>query len=355
MLRVAVLAEDGAVSASTRYRALQHVPRLTEQLGQVDVIVPKDLAPRSRRMIDRTAFFSRSALGYLSVAARVARVVQRYDAVFVQRGLYPMGPGVVVRALEHFSGRLVFDLDDAVFLRTPALTDRGILVRWLYGPQQALRLLRRADALVVSTQVLADEVSRFRKADAVLPTVPNPRLYRVAQHDGTCPVVLGWAGQVRNVRYLDALRATLARLSADGIADLLVVSADPWNGPATFLRWTLEEEASVFSRFAIGLMPLPDTPYTRAKAGFKLLQYMAAGVPVVASPVGINRTLVEMSQAGFVATDPGEWETAIRTLAGDPALRAEMGRRGRQFVFGYADLDRQADVLADLLRGPSQT
>ena len=99
-------------------------------------------------------------------------------------------------------------------------------------------------------------------------------------------------------------------------------------------------------------MPLPDTPYTRAKAGFKLLQYMAAGVPVVASPVGINRQLVGDSGSGFLAEGPDEWEAAIRSLAGDAVLREHLGSRGRAFIERYADLDGQADALAELLRVP---
>ena len=130
-----------------------------------------------------------------------------------------------------------------------------------------------------------------------------------------------------------------------------MVSSEPWNGPSSFRRWTIAEEATVFARFGIGIMPLPDTPYTRAKAGFKLLQYMAAGVPVVASPVGINRKLVDDSGSGFLAEDPTDWERAIRLLAVDPALRTELGSRGRAFVERYADLDGHADTLAGLLRG----
>jgi Glycosyl transferases group 1 len=350
-MRVAVLAEDGPLSACTRYRALQHVPRLKRRLGQVDVFLPHDIVPRSRGLADRAAFFARGAAGYISLSARIGLIVRGYDALLVQRGLYPMGPGAIVAALDRFPGRLVFDLDDAVFLGSPALGDRGRLARWLYGPQQALRLLRRADALVVSTTALADSLPHWAQADAVLPTVPSPSAYPVARHRDGLPVALGWVGQLRNLGYLDPLRATLERLGAERVASLEVVSAEPWLGPATFRPWSLGEEASVFARFGVGLMPLPDTPYTRAKAGFKLLQYMAAGVPVVASPVGVNRMLVESSDAGMLATEPAEWEAAIRTLASSASLRAELGERGRRFVYDYADLEGQADTLASLLAG----
>jgi glycosyltransferase involved in cell wall biosynthesis len=78
---------------------------------------------------------------------------------------------------------------------------------------------------------------------------------------------------------------------------------------------------------------------------------MAAGVPVVASPVGVNRSLIESSGGGLLATGSGEWEAAIRELAGSPAMRAEMGDRGRRFVAGYADLEGQGRTLAALLSG----
>jgi glycosyltransferase involved in cell wall biosynthesis len=139
------------------------------------------------------------------------------------------------------------------------------------------------------------------------------------------------------------------RLRADGDAELEVVSTYPWDGPARFRRWTIEEEVSVFARFDVGIMPLPDTPYTRAKAGFKLLQYMAAGLPVVASPIGINRDLVEQSGGGLLAATSAEWEEALRLLCGDPGLRARLGRKGRHFVERYADLDGQAATIARLL------
>jgi hypothetical protein len=350
-LRVAILAEDGATSACTRYRALQHLPRLTERLGRVDVLLHEDLAPRSRGQVARGAFFARSTRDYCKVAVQIARAVKRYDSVLVQRGLYPLGPGSIVRGLERFDGRVVFDLDDAVFTGSPAFHERPRLARWVYGPQQALRLLRRADATVVSTEALASMLPSWTQADAIIPTVPDPVRYPIAEHVQGGPVRIGWAGSMRNLSYLDIVRSALQRLSADRIAHLEVVSSEPWHGPSSFRRWELAEEATVFARFGVGIMPLPDTPYTRAKAGFKLLQYMAAGVPVVASPVGVNRKLVDDSGAGFLAEGADEWDAAIRLLAGDPALRERLGAQGRAFVEGYADLDGQAETLAALLRG----
>jgi glycosyltransferase involved in cell wall biosynthesis len=349
--RIVVLTEMGAWSASTRYRALQHVPRLRRLFSSVAVSLPSDGVRRPPGRAGQALYFAGHAAQYERRARALPSLVRGADAVFVQRGLYALGPGWIAAPLQRFAGRLVFDLDDAVFEPKPSLARRGPLARWLYGPQQALALMQRADEVVVSSADLADMLPNGVRRPSILPTILDPAHYRVASHDARLPVVVGWAGTVGGLVYLDPLEPVFRQLAADGVATLEVVSSAAWRGPSTFRRWRLSDEITIFDRFSVGIMPLPDTAYTRAKAGFKLLQYMAAGIPVVSSPIGVNSELVERSRAGFLADDPIEWERALRTLAGDVDLRQEMGRNGRAFVERYADLDGQAMEIARLLRG----
>jgi hypothetical protein len=349
-LRVAVVTESSERSASTTYRALQHVPRLAERLGEVDVFMPDDEVARGAGRADQVRFFARHAVRYGRRRAELARVLPGYDAVLVQRAVYPMGPAWAARPLDDFSGRVVLDLDDAVFLTPPVLEGKGRAARWLYAPQQQRRLLERAEALVVSNEAVADSLPG-RSADAILPSVPDPSAFEPVEHGDEGPLRTGWVGTEGNLGYLDPLAEVVGRLAGEGVARLEVVSSVAWHGPATFTPWRRDEVAATFARIEVGLMPLPDTPYTRAKAGFKLLQHMAAGAAVVASPVGVNVELVERSGGGLLAREPAEWEEALRGLRADPARRAELGARGRAFVERYADLDAQADTLARLLRG----
>jgi hypothetical protein len=258
-------------------------------------------------------YFGTHAMRYGSRAMSVRRVLQDTDIVLIQRGLYPMGPSAVATPLRQFDGRLVLDLDDAIFQLKPALARRSAPTRWLYGPQQSRAILSRADAIIVSSEELAQQLPDDAVRPVLIPTVPDPAHYQMVQHeqekDG--PIRVGWAGTSGNLVYLDELHDVFRRLGHARLAELEVVSSEPWSGPSSFHRWQLDEEIAVFDRFSIGIMPLPDTPYTRAKAGFKLLQYMAAGLPVVASPVGVNRELVESSGAGLLATSPAEWECAL--------------------------------------------
>jgi glycosyltransferase involved in cell wall biosynthesis len=338
-------------SASTRYRALQHVPRLREHFDSVRVSLPNDPRTRAPGAVGRIRYFATHGARYVARGVGLRTVVDEFDCLLVQRGLYVMGPGLIVKALGGFTGRLVLDLDDAVFRISPTLQAKGRCARWLYGPQQTLALMRRADAIVVSTPALAEMLPPGLAEPTVLPTVPDPSRFRLVRHQNERPVTIGWAGTIGGLSYLDPLAPVLERLRAERIAVLEVVCSDPWRGPATFRQWKLDDEASLFSDFSVGIMPLPDTEYTRAKAGFKLLQYMAAGIPVVASPIGVNRELIERSGAGYVAGTPREWEQTLRTLAGDADLRGRLGGRGRAFIERYADLSRQAETLASLLRG----
>jgi hypothetical protein len=350
-VRIGIVTEGALWSASARYRALQHVERLAERLGEVEVLLPDDCVERRPGAWGRAFFFAGHGRRYVRRARELGARLRSYDALLVQRGVYPLGPGIATRAVERFPGRVVYDLDDAVFIVSPGLARRGRGARWLYGPHQALRLLSRADAIVVSTESLAASLPFGLEATAVLPTVPDPARYPLAEHANGRPALVGWVGNQGNLAYLDSLAPVVERLSIEGLLRLEVVSSGPWQGPATFRPWSLAEEASVFARHDIGIMPLPDGPYTRAKAGFKLLQSLAAGVPVVASPVGVNRRLVEASGAGLLAETAREWEDALRRLAGDVGLRARLGARGRAFVERYADLEGQAAALAALLRG----
>jgi glycosyltransferase involved in cell wall biosynthesis len=354
MAKAAVVTQHGEWSASTRYRALQHVDRLAERLGVVDAY-PADDRPRRRPgRVGQALYFAAHGVRYVSRYRELSAVLKEYDSLFVQRGLYALGPGSIARLVESFDGRVVYDIDDALYTETPSMRGKGRGARWLYGPQQMIRILDRADALIVSTPTLAEQLPTPVGGVTVLPTVPDPSEYVRAEHAESGRLI-GWAGTNGGLRYLDPLRPVMARLEHEGLARLQVVSSQPWVGPSEFREWRLSDEPALFASFAVGIMPLPDTEYARAKAGFKLLQYMAAGVPVVASPVGINRYLVERSGAGFLADGPEEWEEALRTLLADPDLRERLGSSGRAFVMTYANLDDQADKIATLLVGPSAT
>lgn len=349
-MRVAIVTQGSPLNGSAYFRALQYAPLLRKRGFQV-VCVPARVA--TRRIGGRAGALTllcEHAGRYALRSRELGRVLDESDAVIVQRGAYPVGPPLLLRGLRSFDGRLVYDLDDAVFVPTPTLAHRSRAARWAYKDRQSRVLLERADRVIVSTPELDDSLPG-RRADLVLPTIPDVWAYPTVVHDDSSPLRLGWIGSQGNVRYLDPLREVLTRLAHEGVARLEVVANAPWDGPASFRRWERASEASAVSRFEVGLMPLPDSPYTQAKAGFKLLQYMAAGCAVVASPVGMNRELLERSASGLLASTQKEWQSAVCALASDTPRRAEYGANAQCFVREFADRERHCDALAAVLRG----
>lgn len=349
-MRVAILAQGSENVGSTYWRALQHAPRLERRGVEVDVLIPREVKPHAGGPVNQGLYFARHAIGYLTLRARLRHDLNQYDAILVQRAAYPMGPAWNVKALERFRGRVVLDLDDNVFATSPRLATKGKTARWLYGPHQTRYLVGRADTIIVSTEELARALPG-RPPDLVLPTVPDVDGYPSVTHTAGTPIQVGWTGNAGNLIYLDPLRDVFERLFREGVLRLEVMCSEPWRGPATFRRWTRSGEVDALSGYDVGIMPLPDTAYTRAKAGFKMLMYMGVGSVVLASPVGVNSELIDRSGAGLLCRSPAEWEAALRRLATDRETREQMGTAGQRFVRSYSNLEAQADCLLAALGG----
>jgi glycosyltransferase involved in cell wall biosynthesis len=115
------------------------------------------------------------------------------------------------------------------------------------------------------------------------------------------------------------------------------------------IPWTEESEVSSIQSFDIGIMPLPDEPWERGKCGYKIIQYMACGLPVVASPVGVNTKIIQKGKNGFLARNPKEWETALIKLIANPKLRKQMGTNGRVLAEQEFSLQVQSPRLENIL------
>jgi hypothetical protein len=174
----------------------------------------------------------------------------------------------------------------------------------------------------------------------------------LARADDEGPFTLGWIGSPLTSAYLEPLRPALVELAARQSFRIVLVGASPTalaGLPVERVAWSLETEAAQLARFDVGLMPLPDLPWERGKCGYKLIQYMASSLPVVASPVGANRDIVVPGETGFLAETWAEWGAALDRLAQDPALRQRMGAVGRRRVEQRYALQTRAPELIDLL------
>lgn len=250
------------------------------------------------------------------------RRVRRADVVVLQRPLLPTAAVFLEKRLARRNRHLIFDVDDAILELHAG---------------QAQTILRLARRVVVATPYLRGQVEPFNPNVAVVATPVDPDAIKPsARRANDCPVI-GWIGTSGNLPYLQPLAPVLRRLAATHRFRFRLVCnrASPGeypDTPAEIIEWRLENETAELQALDIGIMPLRDDPWCRGKAGFKLLQYMAAGLPVVASPVGFNSELVQPGVNGYLADSPAEWEQALARLLADAALRRQLGQQGRALV-----------------------
>lgn len=228
---------------------------------------------------------------------------------------------------------VVVDYDDAIFHRYDG--HASALVRRVLG-RKIDRIMAAARVVVTGNDYLAE---RARAAGAkqvvILPSVVDPSRYTARPTFGAGGMVVGWIGSPATTPHLASVAPALASLRDLPGLRIETVGAAPFavEGVAVTQRpWSEASEAADIARFDVGIMPLPDDPWSRGKCGYKLIQYMASGLPVVASPVGANRRIVEHGVNGFLAADAASWSQSLRTLHADPALRARFGAAGRARV-----------------------
>ena len=260
------------------------------------------------------------------------RSARHYDAVLLHKKCLNYFDS---RILRRHSRRLIYDFDDAV----------------MYSPHQPqsdrsshMRLFKRtasmADCMIAGNEYLAEHARRFCSKVYVLPTGLDLRPYTdvrdVAVDDR---LRLVWIGSQSTLKYLQSIAPVLDDIADDSDNITLRAIADDFPELKVMEierhRWSLQTQASDLGVCRIGLAPLPDNRFTRGKCGFKILQYFAAGLPVVASPVGVNRDLIEKSGAGMLAETPEQWKQAIEQLVANQELRTEMGQKARHFIADY--------------------
>lgn len=280
---------------------------------------------------------------------------RRYDVVVIEKELLPYFPATLERLLSIFRIPFVVDYDDATF---HAYDDSpNSIVRRLLGRKIAV-VMRNARAVVAGNEYLADYA---RKAGAreiiILPTVVDLDRYELAPATREGIFTIGWIGSPFSSRYLSLVAPVLKQVCEGGRARVVLIGAPDSalpDVPREIRRWTEEGEVRDMHAFHVGIMPVIDEAWAWGKCGLKLIQYMACGLPVVGSPVGVNSEIVEPGVSGFLATSAAEWADALSTLRDRPDMAQAMGLSGRRKVEQKYSLEVAGPVLAQVLKKAAQ-
>lgn len=274
-------------------------------------------------------------------ARRFAAVLRatRYDYIFIHRETAPLGPPIIEWIIAKVLGKkIVYDFDDAIWL-----TDRpheGKLFRIAKWRRKVGDICQWAYKISCGNEYLRAYAATHNPSAFFNPTTidteywHNPDLFPVTRNDRM--ITIGWTGSHSTLKYLYGIEAVLQRIEREIPSVRIVVIAD--RQPAldlkslVYLAWNEKTEIADLATFDIGIMPLPDDEWSKGKCGFKILQYLAMGVPAIASPVGVNVDMITNGETGYLCTSPEEWYEALKKLIENKELRRSMGAKGREFV-----------------------
>ncbi|CAJ0681138.1 hypothetical protein R82526_01084 [Ralstonia mannitolilytica] len=336
-------------------RFLQYIPFLEKKGIAVDVhalLSDELLADR----YDVGGYTSRALITSYWDRLRVLLNKRQYDAVWIEKEALPWWPSWLERFL--LAGKpYILDYDDAVFHGYDLHPSR--LVRQLMG-RRLDRLMSGANLVIGGNDYLAKR-ARVAGANAVevIPTVIDINRY----HPYNCGSSAGmaiekvlkivWIGSASTTKYLEVLREPLQKLSKEKPFILRVIGAGHINLPGVEIEaipWRETTEVKYIGECDIGIMPLLDSPWERGKCGYKLIQYMACSLPVVASDVGVNSQIVIQGKSGYLARSPADWVAALEALLDDETLRRNMGQVGRKRVEDLYCVQVTSGQMAHLLQ-----
>jgi glycosyltransferase involved in cell wall biosynthesis len=261
---------------------------------------------------------------------------------------------VEARLVAALSRRRVFDVDDAIYVRKPRRLGDPV-DESIWRRRKFAATCRWVDVVAAGNDMLAAVAKPAAHDIVVLPTSIDTSAYRATTASAADPPTIAWIGSPENLIYLEMIRPALARLAArhPALKVRVICSRFPdWPEISVErIAWSSQTEAEALAAAHIGVMPLTDDAWSRGKCAFKLLQYMAASLPCVASPVGANMEAVLDGVNGFHARSIDEWEQALERLIASADLRARCGANGHAHVEKrYALRTYQANYVALLTR-----
>jgi glycosyltransferase involved in cell wall biosynthesis len=336
--RMLVLTDGNIDNASSRVRAIQYIPYF--QQHSIDVSLIPRIPKKSSGFINRFCIFPLLKRWYY-FKRNLAIRFQQWDIVFIQRTF------LYKRSLELLKKRntvIFYDFDDAIYINPQKPSN---------GKKTAI-MITHADEVIISTEFLKDFCNENHKNPEIIPSPVESDRIKPSVKSSEHILTIGWIGSLWTTGFLGIIESPLKKLAKYHNFRFLTVGAKPdyqIEGIVHLSKpWNLDEENERIAEMDIGIMPLPDTEFARSKGGYKLFQYMSGGIPCVASPVGINSSIIRPGVNGFLASTEDEWFKHLEKLIKDPALRSELGNNGRKDAIELYSREVCFEKLLSLIR-----
>ena len=350
-MNVLALVPYSPEGASVRFRVSQFLPALHD--AGFDVALQPFFDTDLFRLLYKPGRLVQKASALLSrTTGRMAALGGAYDLALIHREAYPIGPPVIERWLSNHRVPYVYDFDDAVYL--PNTSDANRMIGFLKRPSKVAEVLRRATEVIAGNAHLGNYARRYSSHVNVIPTCVDTGAWR-PRADRLAPIerpVIGWIGTPTTTTYLLGLHDVFAALAKEHAFTLRVSgTSTPVTIPGVTVinePWALDREIELFNTCDIGVYPLPNDEWTLGKCGLKAIQFMACGVPVVASPVGVNNDIIDDGVSGLLANTESDWLRHLRAMITDVEARKRIGSAGRARIESAYSLRAHAPAFVSV-------
>ena len=318
---------QGLDVAASRYRVLQYLPYLKEHGIQASVqCFPK-------------GFFAK---------LKVFKSVNQYDILFIQRKRFPV---LWLKFIRKNARRIVYDFDDSVMYRSSKYVSNESKTR----AKVFKNMVNTSDHVIAGNEYLQQNTTPYTQDVTIIPSPIDMTSYPQKKYPEKNDIItLGWIGAHGSIHYLKKMKPIFDTLAKRNDKLRLRIICDTFFDCENMIvekkQWNEKDEVADIQSFDIGLMPLMDDPWSHGKCGLKVLQCLATGVPVVCSPAGINREIVENSVHGFWANTDEEWIEKLEILINDHELRKKMGVAGRERVIERYSLKANAPRMLKIFQ-----
>lgn len=341
-IKVLFLTQTSQAGASARYRVYQYISFIKKEGIEFDI------APAVPDGMPVSVCSSRICFYGSQILRRFRDIVKvkKYDVIFLQRDIIIHFYPFLERIIALLNNNIIFDFDDAIYL-FPSHKKPGFFSKLLWDKRKIERIIKLSKYIIAGNSFLKRYAESFTKNVTVIPTSVDLALYTTRQipRDLSDKVTkIGWIGSQGSFGYLEDIFPVFNELAEKYRIELKVVGA---KGPSLgkvrtdYADWSLDTEIKNISDFDIGVMPLRDDEWSRGKSATKLLQYMAAGIPAVASKVGVNAEIIKDGQNGFLIEEGKCWIEKISKLIEDRQLRQAMADNAR------ADVEKLYSIQAN--------
>lgn len=346
MIKVLSLALYGSLAASNRIRLGQYKSKLLEY-GidlQIQSLLDNEYLTKTFKKEKASTTL---LLSLFSKRLKALNSQKQFDIGLLHCELFPLFPHLIEKKL--FSIPYIYDFDDAFFLKYR--TGRMKYLEPFLGNKFDMTI-QQASVVTAGSNFLHEYAKKYNTQSYLLPSVVDTTYYQPKTKHESSIFTVGWIGSPSTALYLVDIIKPLSLLGLEKKVRLVVIGGKAPkidNIEVIEIPWKESEEVNLINSFDIGIMPLPDTDWARGKCAFKLIQYMACALPVVASRVGANIDVVT-NECGFLVDNDKDWLDALRTLQANPKLRQQMGEAGRLRIEQHYSLTCNTPLFTRLIQ-----